>query len=82
MRLVEGEEALRLLPEVHDQHRRRQPGDVARFPWLWDLLVRDPKWLREFDGPTFFAVHKAEPGTCRRPWLRGATPPTARSCWR
>jgi hypothetical protein len=21
------------------------------------------KWLREFDGPTFFAVHEAEPGS-------------------
>jgi predicted acetyltransferase len=63
VRLVEGAEALRLLPEVHDRHRRRQPGDVARFPWLWELLVRDPKWLREFDGPTFFAVHEAEPGS-------------------
>jgi predicted acetyltransferase len=63
VRLVEGEEALRLLPGVHDRHRRRQPGDVARFPWLWELLVRDPKWLREFDGPTFFAVYEAEPGS-------------------
>lgn len=58
VRLVEGDEALRLLPQVHDRHRRRQPGDIARFPWLWELLVRDPKWLREGDGPTFFAVHE------------------------
>ena len=62
VRLVEGDEALRLLPQVHDRHRRRQPGDIARFPWLWELLVRDAKWLREGDGPTFFAVHEAEPG--------------------
>jgi predicted acetyltransferase len=48
---------------VHDRHRRRQPGDIARFPRLWELIVRDPKWLREADGPRCFAVHRAEPGS-------------------
>jgi predicted acetyltransferase len=32
VRLVEGDEALRLLPEVHDRHRHLQPGNIARFP--------------------------------------------------
>jgi predicted acetyltransferase len=38
------------------------PGDITRFLWLWELLVRDPKWLREGDGPTF-AVYEPEPGS-------------------
>jgi hypothetical protein len=42
VRLVKGDEALRLPPAVHDRHCRRQPGDIARFSWLWELIVRDP----------------------------------------
>jgi predicted acetyltransferase len=45
VRPVKGDEPLRLPPAVHDRHRRRQPGDIARFPWLWELIVRDPGWF-------------------------------------
>ncbi|HEV8648873.1 MAG TPA: GNAT family N-acetyltransferase [Actinomycetes bacterium] len=62
-RLVEGEEAQRLLPEVYDRWRRVQPGELSRSPARWEVELRDPEWMRR-PGTTgrLDVVYESEPG--------------------
>jgi predicted acetyltransferase len=61
-RLVEGDEARRLLPEVYDRHRRLRPGELSRSPARWEVELRDPEWARR-PGSTgrFDVVYESEP---------------------
>jgi predicted acetyltransferase len=63
VRLVEGEDALRLLPVVYDRHRRAQPGELSRSPARWEVELRDPEWMRRpgMSG-RYDVVYESEPG--------------------
>jgi predicted acetyltransferase len=62
VRMVAGEEAARLLPEVFERVRRLHPGQVSRGPALWELLLRDPEWIRRGRGPRVDVVVETTPG--------------------
>jgi predicted acetyltransferase len=58
LRFLEREEALRLLPPVHDAFRVTRPGDWARNEAWWQALLRDPEWHRHGGGPRYVLVHE------------------------
>ena len=59
MRLVEKEEAARLLPPVYDVVRAATPGFLARSPdWWAKEVLADPEFARRGHDRKFFAVHE------------------------
>jgi predicted acetyltransferase len=57
VRIIDAEEALRVLPSVYDTVRRDVPGFVARDSDVWKLTrLADPEHWRRGAGPKFFAV--------------------------
>ena len=57
VRIIDAEEALRVLPPVYDAVRRDVPGFVARDPDVWKLTrLADLEHWRRGAGPKFFAV--------------------------
>ncbi|MDP9387451.1 MAG: GNAT family N-acetyltransferase, partial [Actinomycetota bacterium] len=60
--LVDAGTAAKVLPAVHDQARRRQPGDLGRSAEWWEGALRDPEPRREGASPRFYAVHESAEG--------------------
>jgi predicted acetyltransferase len=57
MRLVDRDEAIRLIPPVYDAVRSRMPGAVSRHDVKWrHELLDDAEWMRRGNGPKFIAV--------------------------
>ena len=57
IRLVEPDEALRLMPPVYDAVRVRTPGAISRNETKWRVqMVSDPAWNSASMGPKFLAV--------------------------
>jgi predicted acetyltransferase len=57
VRLVDREEAAKLLPPIYDTVRRQVPGFTSRSAPLWDLYrLADPEHWRRGAGPKFYAV--------------------------
>jgi predicted acetyltransferase len=57
VRIIDAEEALRVLPPVYDAVRGEVPGFVARDSEVWKLTrLADPEHWRRGAGPKFFAV--------------------------
>jgi predicted acetyltransferase len=57
MRMVDREEAAKLLPHVYDAYRREVPGAVARNADWWEQYrLADPEHWRRGAGPKFYAV--------------------------
>ena len=57
VRIIDAEEALRILPPVYDTVRREVPGFVARDSDVWKLTrLADPEHWRRGAGRKFFAV--------------------------
>ena len=80
VRMVDGDEAWALLPELHERFRRTQPGELRRPTWYWRRALDDPAWASRRDrGPRFNAVYEAEPGQvegavawrCDERWSQG-----------
>jgi len=62
IRLLDVDDARKVLPEVHDQGRRRRPGEISRLaPW-WDRYFDDPEKDRDGGGGQFCAVHESARG--------------------
>ena len=62
MRLLDPDDARKVLPELQDQARRLRPGEINRLaPW-WDRYFDDPEKDREGGGPQFHAVHESDRG--------------------
>ena len=61
IRLVDRDEALRLMPPVYEAVRSRTPGSLGRSETKWrhDLLD-DTEWTRRGNGPKFRAVLEAD----------------------
>ena len=55
-------DVLAIVPLIHDDARRTQPGDVARSPAWWELMVEDPEWYRRGKPRKFWAQHLSEAG--------------------
>jgi predicted acetyltransferase len=57
VRLIDREEAAKVLPPIYDTVRRQVPGFTSRDELLWDLYrLADPEHWRRGGGPKFFAV--------------------------
>jgi predicted acetyltransferase len=56
VQLVDKSEAAKVLPDVFDQTRRCQPGEVSRPDGWWQSFLRDPEWMREGDSEMFHVV--------------------------
>ena len=57
VRLIDREEAARVLPPIYDAVRARVPGFTSRSELLWDLYrLADPEHWRRGAGPKFYAV--------------------------
>ena len=59
---VDTETARKVAPAVHDRARRRQPGDVERQDWYWDVHFADPHWAREGASGLFHVLHESAAG--------------------
>jgi predicted acetyltransferase len=56
LQLLEKTEAAKVLPDVFEQTRRTQPGEVSRPDGWWQEFIRDPEWMREGDSELFHVV--------------------------
>jgi predicted acetyltransferase len=57
VRLVDREEAAKVLPPIYDAVRRQVPGFTSRSELLWGLYrLADPEHWRRGAGPKFYAV--------------------------
>jgi predicted acetyltransferase len=53
LELLDKNDAAKVLPDVFEQTRRQQPGEVSRPDGWWDAYIRDPEWMREGDSAFF-----------------------------
>jgi predicted acetyltransferase len=53
LELLDKDEAAKVLPDVFEQTRRQQPGEVSRPDGWWEAYLRDPEWMREGDSAFF-----------------------------
>ena len=66
VRLLDPDEAVRLLPQLFDEHRMLQPGQVERRPCFWDMWFLDRELFRPAGASErFFAVFDDEAGEVR-----------------
>ena len=57
VRLIDSEEAAKVLPPIYDAVRRQVPGYTSRSALLWELYrLADPEHWRRGAGPKFYAV--------------------------
>lgn len=56
LQLLDRPEAAKVLPDVFDLARRRQPGEVSRPDGWWQEFVRDPEWMRDGASEMFHVV--------------------------
>jgi predicted acetyltransferase len=57
VRMVDPDEAARLMPPVYEAARRETPGFIARSDEIWKLYrLADPEHWRRGAGPKFYAV--------------------------
>jgi predicted acetyltransferase len=62
LRLVEKEEALKILPGIYDRVRAKQPGMLGRDQTWWEHLLVDLKEWRDGASALFFVVHETAEG--------------------
>ncbi|HJV05471.1 MAG TPA: GNAT family N-acetyltransferase [Actinomycetota bacterium] len=62
VRLVDKDEAMKIMPTVYEAVRPRRAGFVTRDDLMWTDLFRDPEHEREGGTPLFFAVHEGPTG--------------------
>jgi predicted acetyltransferase len=62
IRLLDNDDARKVLPEVHEEGRRRRPGEISRLAAWWDRYFDDPEKDREGGGGQFHAVHESARG--------------------
>jgi predicted acetyltransferase len=60
MRLVDKDEAMKIMPSVYETVRARRPGFVSRDEHVWNDLFRDPEHEREGGTPLFYAVYETD----------------------
>ncbi|MGH7705571.1 MAG: GNAT family N-acetyltransferase [Candidatus Dormibacteria bacterium] len=62
VRLVDREEALRLMPQIYQRALRDRPGPFTRDPTAWEALIdeKNPE-LPSAEAHHFFAIHGADP---------------------
>jgi predicted acetyltransferase len=65
MRMVDRDEAVRLIPPIYEARRAQIPGAVSRHDAKWRYgLLDDKEWMQQGNGPKFMAVLEVD-GTPR-----------------
>jgi predicted acetyltransferase len=62
VRVVDGETALAVIPDLHERLRRGQPGAVSRARAYWEARVADPTDVRQGRSPLWYLLHDGESG--------------------
>jgi predicted acetyltransferase len=62
LRMLEPEEAAKLVPAFYERYHRGQPGEVSRKAAWWDRYVRDPESGRDGFSRHVDVVYESEPG--------------------
>jgi len=62
VRVIDKDDALKVLPDVFDAFRRTQPGAVSRPPGWWSWHIFDPEWDRNGASARFYLVHETPKG--------------------
>jgi predicted acetyltransferase len=62
IRLVDKDEAMKVMPTVYDAVRARRPGFVTRDEIRWTDLFRDTERDRDGASPLFYALHETDAG--------------------
>lgn len=62
VRMITHEEALRLLPPLYDQVRRRQPAALTRSQAKWEALLRNPEKPMGAEGGRFYVAYVSASG--------------------
>lgn len=63
VRLVDRDEATKVLPDLFDRVRRQRPGEIDRSPGWWSEYFRDSEHERRGSGPWFFVVYESASGS-------------------
>jgi predicted acetyltransferase len=63
VRLVDKEEASKVLPNIYERIRLAVPGALSRRPEYWDHWLKDPDRWHEGASARFYAVYRSESGT-------------------
>jgi predicted acetyltransferase len=61
-RLLDADEASKVLPAVHDRARRLRPGEISRPESFWRRIFRHPEREREAGSGRFYVVHESPAG--------------------
>jgi predicted acetyltransferase len=62
LRLLDSEEAGKVLPSVHDRARRLRPGELNRSPRWWERHLKDPEKQHQGAGGRLYALHESDLG--------------------
>lgn len=62
VRIVEADEAAKLLPLLHDRARRLRPGELNRGARWWEWHFKDREKDRDGGGARLYAVHESAAG--------------------
>jgi predicted acetyltransferase len=62
VRVVDGETALAVIPDLHERLRRSQPGAVGRPQAYWEARVADPSDSRQGRSELWFLLHHGDGG--------------------
>ena len=60
--LHDKDEALKRIPDLYDDLRRRHVGALSRPPGWWADYFRDPEDRRDGASPRFYALHESDSG--------------------
>jgi predicted acetyltransferase len=61
-RMLDAEEAAKVLPAVHDRACRLRPGDITRPETFWQRDFRDREFSRNGGSGRFYVVHESPAG--------------------
>lgn len=62
VRLVDKEEAQSIIPDIYDQARRQQPGELNRSPARWDNYFQDLERWRDGMSTRFYLIYENSSG--------------------
>lgn len=60
--LLDRDEALELLPRVHERVHPTIPGEVSRSSGIWSVYLADLDWEVQDDKPWFYVLHRDADG--------------------
>lgn len=61
-RLLDADEASKVVPALHDRARRLQPGEISRPDTFWTREFKDPEKARGGGSGRFYVVHESPAG--------------------